>query len=111
MKEEDRHWKHISLEAAVKRGMALKEEEGQPFSWLTCTNPGASEVCKAALKVVGVSDAALADEGTWGAGAPTARQKQASSLKVSGTLDIISQRTTLSALIDSLTLLSSRDSI
>ena len=30
------------------------------FSWLTCTNAGASEVCAAALKVVGVSTAALA---------------------------------------------------
>ena len=57
---EDRQWKHMSMEAAVARGMALAEDAGTPFSWLTCTNAGASEVCAAALKVVGVSTAALA---------------------------------------------------
>ena len=57
----ERNWRHISMEAAVSRGMALSADAGEPFAWLTCTNAGASEVCAAALKVVGVSAAALAE--------------------------------------------------
>ena len=44
----------------MARGMALAKEKGEPFSWLTCTNRGAAEVCEAALSLVGVTAADLA---------------------------------------------------
>ena len=44
----------------MRQGMALAAEKSMPFAWLTCTNAGASEG-SAALKVVGVPAAALAD--------------------------------------------------
>ncbi len=57
----DRHWpRSMSLEGAVAAGMHLAEKEKEPFSWLTCTNAGASEVCKAALSVVGLPETELA---------------------------------------------------
>ena len=55
----ERHWKRLSLVAAVERGMQLAKEAGEPFSWLTCTNAGAAEVCKAALKHLGITDEEL----------------------------------------------------
>ena len=56
----ERHWYHEALEDCVARGMALAKEKGEPFSWLTCTNRGAAEVCEAALSLVGVTAADLA---------------------------------------------------
>ena len=45
----------------MERGIHLAEEAKEPFAWLTCTNAGASEVCKAALTLVGVTDNDLKD--------------------------------------------------
>jgi hypothetical protein len=56
----ERHWRHKSLETCVASGMQLAEEAGEPFTWLTCTNAGASEVCEAALSFVGVTADELA---------------------------------------------------
>ena len=50
----------MSLEACVERGIHLGEEAREPFAWLTCTNAGASEVCKAALNLLGVTEEDLA---------------------------------------------------
>ena len=50
----DRHWDMVSLEAAVRRGCALEESTGLRFTWLTCTNAGAAEVCRAAWGVAGI---------------------------------------------------------
>ena len=55
----ERHWKSVSMETAVDRGMQLAKEAGEPFSWLTCTNAGAAEVCKAALRHKGITDEEL----------------------------------------------------
>ena len=52
----DRHWDMVSLEAAVRRGCALEESTGLRFTWLTCTNAGAAEVCRAALAVAGIGE-------------------------------------------------------
>ena len=51
----DRHWHHESLEDCVAKGFELAKEAGKPFSWLTTTNAGASEICEAALRLVGLS--------------------------------------------------------
>ena len=40
----------------MRTGMRLAKEAQEPFAWLTCTNKGASDVCKAALKLEGVTD-------------------------------------------------------
>ena len=46
----------------VSGGIELADKVGGvPFSWLTCTNAGATEVCKAALNVLGVTEEAVAD--------------------------------------------------
>ena len=42
--------------------MELASETGKHFSWLTCTNRGAAEVCEAALRVIGVTQ----EELEWG---------------------------------------------
>jgi len=55
----DRHWDMISLEAAVRLGCALEESSGLRFTWLTCTNAGAAEVCRAALAVAGIGEEEL----------------------------------------------------
>ena len=55
----DRHWRQQSLEECVAMGMKLAEQEQEPFSWLTCTNNGASMVCRAALSRIGVAEADL----------------------------------------------------
>ena len=44
----------------MRTGMRLAKEAQEPFAWLTCTNKGASEVCKAALTLEGVTDDQLA---------------------------------------------------
>ena len=36
--------------------MELAKKEHQPFAWLTCTNQGVSQVCKAALDLEGVTE-------------------------------------------------------
>ena len=46
----------------MARGLQLEKERKQPFSWLTCTNAGASEVCEAALKLLGITQEEL-DQG------------------------------------------------
>jgi hypothetical protein len=56
---DNRHWKHDALENCVARGMELAKQAGEPFTWLTCTNAGASEVCEAALSLAGVTAAEL----------------------------------------------------
>ena len=55
----DRHWDMVSLEAAVRRGCALEESSGLRFTWLTCTNAGAAEVCRAALALAGIGEEEL----------------------------------------------------
>jgi len=57
---DDRHWRHQSLEWCVAEGMRLADIEKQPFSWLTTTNEGASEVCQAALTLLSVGPAEIA---------------------------------------------------
>ena len=56
----DRHWKDRDLHDCVGTGMRLAKEAQEPFAWLTCTNKGASEVCKAALDLEGVTDEEIA---------------------------------------------------
>ena len=54
----DRHWRHLPLEDCIRSGFRMAEEAGGiPFTWLTVTNAGASEVCRAALRVLGIDDA------------------------------------------------------
>jgi len=55
----DRHWKGVSLQECVQRGMRLAESEGEPFSWLCTTSAGAAEVCGAALVQEGLSSSDL----------------------------------------------------
>ncbi len=57
---EDRHWYRQSLPSCVRRGMELAELHKEPFTWLTTTNKGASEVCEAALDHKGLTAAELA---------------------------------------------------
>ena len=52
----DRHWRRKPMEECVRIGMGKAEETGIPFTWLTVTNAGASEVCEAALQVQGIDD-------------------------------------------------------
>ena len=51
----ERHWATQSLEHCVRVGMDLARSSCQPFTWLTVTNKGASEVCHASLAVLGIS--------------------------------------------------------
>ena len=51
----ERHWERMPLETAVGLGMELAKEAGEPFAWLNCTNAGAAEVCKAALRHKGIT--------------------------------------------------------
>ena len=51
----ERHWSQYSLASCVKYGMQIAEETGKPFTWLTSTNKGSSEVCEEALDIVGVT--------------------------------------------------------
>ena len=39
----------------------MAQDAGKPFTWLTCTNEGAAEVCQAALGTMGIREAELAD--------------------------------------------------
>ena len=41
--------------------MELAAQKQEPFSWLTCTNKGASDVCRAALSHKGISEEQLKD--------------------------------------------------
>ena len=56
---EGRHWRHQDLESCVSFGMGLAKKSDQPFYWLTCANSGASDVCQAALSVLGISEEEL----------------------------------------------------
>ena len=58
----ERHWSGYTLDESVAYGMQIATESGKHFSWLTCTNKGASEVCEAALRVLGVTE----EELEWG---------------------------------------------
>ena len=42
------------METCVALGMKLADQAGEPFSWLSCTNKGALDVCTAALSVMGI---------------------------------------------------------
>ena len=55
----DRHWKDVELTDAVATGMQLAEAAGEPFAWLSCTNRGASEVCRAAIALAGITEEEL----------------------------------------------------
>ena len=57
----DRHWRNYSLEACVAYSMEIAQETGKPFTWLTATNRGSSEVCAAALSHLRVSEEELAN--------------------------------------------------
>ena len=57
---EGRHWRGVSLDTAVGRGQGLEQSTGQLFTWLTCTNAGAAEVCRAALRLRGITEEQLA---------------------------------------------------
>ena len=58
---EDRYWPKLeSLTACVARGMEIGKQRKQHFHWLCITNAGASQVCLAALRHIGVSEADLA---------------------------------------------------
>ena len=56
---EGRHWRGL-LEAAVRRGQDLEQSTGKVFTWLTCTNAGAADVCRAALQLQGIGEDDLA---------------------------------------------------
>ena len=49
-----RHWKKESLEVCVGKGMNIARTTENPFVWLTSTNYGAAEVCRAALSCLDV---------------------------------------------------------
>ena len=49
-----RHWKNDSLEVCVQKGMDIASSTGNPFVWLTSTNYGAAQVCRAALTCLDV---------------------------------------------------------
>ncbi len=44
---------------AVQRGMDIARKSGKPFQWLTSTNKGAAEVCRAALRSLQVTEEEL----------------------------------------------------
>ena len=50
-----RHW-NSSLEECVAYGLELQTARRKVFTWLTCTNKGASSVCRTALAHEGISD-------------------------------------------------------
>ena len=56
----DRHWGEYTLDEAVAHGLRIGRERDSIFTWLTATNKGASEVCEAALRHLGISAADLA---------------------------------------------------
>ena len=49
-----------SLDKCVARGMSIAEMSEKPFTWLTSTNAGASEVCEAALRLLKITPQELA---------------------------------------------------
>ena len=55
----DRHWDRYSMDECVAYGMQIAEYTEAPFTWLTSQNKGASEVCAAALRYVGVTASQL----------------------------------------------------
>ena len=55
-----RHWQQQSLEWCVAKGMEMAKKERCTFTWLTATNAGAEEVCRAALRHEGIVEAELA---------------------------------------------------
>ena len=56
-----RHWASDSLESCVAEGMRKAKERGCTFTWLTATNAGSEEVCRAALQLKGIREADLAE--------------------------------------------------
>jgi hypothetical protein len=55
----DHHWRRYSLDECVAYGMQMAKETEKVFTWLTSTNRGSSEVCAAALRIIGISEADL----------------------------------------------------
>ena len=55
----ERHWLYDSLEDCVARGIEIGKSRGKVFTWLTATNKGSAEVCRAALSHFGISDTDL----------------------------------------------------
>ena len=53
-------------QASVAEGMRKAEASGEPFLWLTCTNRGASEVCEAALELLGLTKVGPITKVLWG---------------------------------------------
>jgi hypothetical protein len=51
----ERHWGDWSLQSCVEYGMTMATESKKNFTWLTSTNRGASDVCEAALRTLGIS--------------------------------------------------------
>ena len=45
----------MSLQKCVAKGMELGEQQNDVFTWLTCTNRGAADVCTAALLNKGIT--------------------------------------------------------
>ena len=55
-----RHWgTHHSLEWAVAQGIQIGKELNEHFVWLCESNKGASDVCRAALNNIGLSDSEI----------------------------------------------------
>ena len=52
----NRHWHSVSLQTAVRWGLEVEQSSGRRFTWLTSTNAGAAEVCRAALAVAGIGE-------------------------------------------------------
>ena len=62
-----RHWgTHHSLEWAVAQGIHIGKEQDEHFVWLCESNKGASDVCRAALNNIGLSDAEIEEGYTSG---------------------------------------------
>ena len=57
---EERLWHSLYISLRVYMGMRLADKYQQALSWPITINVGASEVCKAALACVGVTDQELA---------------------------------------------------
>ena len=51
----ERHWYDYSLSECVQYGLELAKEKKTVFTWLTATNRGSNDVCKAALAAVAVT--------------------------------------------------------
>ena len=55
----ERHWEDKELSEYVSQGLSIGRQKEQPFYWITYTNRGASEVSKAAISLLGLTEAHL----------------------------------------------------